>query len=79
MSTEFSYEDLCKVLEFLTEGKSDERIATAIGRSEQDVRFITSAIRRYIDTGYLNEDERELEKRLRSAFVRFFNLDLTRY
>jgi len=79
MSTEFSYEDLCKVLEFLTEGKSDERIATAIERSDQDVRFITRAIRRYLDTGYLNEDERELEKRLRSAFVRFFNLDLTRY
>ena len=77
MSTEFSYEELCKVLEFLTEGKSDERIATAIERSEQDVRFITRAIRRYLDTGYL--DEKELEKRLRSAFVRFFNLDLTRY
>ena len=79
MSTEFSYEELSKVLEFLTEGKSDERIAKAIERSEQDVRFITRAIRRYIDTGYLNEDEKELEKRLRSAFIRFFNLDLSRY
>ncbi len=79
MSTEYSYEELSKVLEFLTEGKSDERIAKAIGRTEQDVKFITSSIRRYIDTGYLNEDERELEKRLRSALVRFFNLDLSRY
>lgn len=79
MSTEFSYEELSKVLEFLTEGKSDERIAKAINRSEQDVRFITRAIRRYLDTGYLNEDERDLEKRLRSAFIRFFNLDLSRY
>jgi len=79
MSTEFSYEELSRVLEFLTEGKSDERIAKAIGRAEEDVRFITSAIRRYLDTGYLNEDEREVEKRLRSALVRFFNLDLTRY
>jgi len=79
MSTEFSYEELSKVLEFLTEGKSDERIATVIGRSGQDVSFITRAIRRYLDTGYLNEDERDLEKRLRSVFVRFFNLDLTRY
>ncbi|WP_287584452.1 hypothetical protein [Candidatus Borrarchaeum sp.] len=79
MSTEFSYEEFSKVLEFLTEGKSDERIAKAIGRSEQDVRFITRAIRRYLDAGYLNEDERELEKRLRSALVRFFNLDLSRY
>ena len=79
MSTEFSYEELCRVLEFLTEGKSDERIATAIGRTEEDVRFITRAIIRYLDTGYLNEDERDLEKRLRSALVRFFNLDLSRY
>jgi len=79
MSTEFSYEELSNVLEFLTEGKSDKRIATAIERTEEDVRFITSAIRRYLDTGYLNEDEREVEKRLRSALVRFFNLDLTRY
>jgi len=79
MSTEFSYEELSRVLGFLTEGKSDERIATAIGRAEDDVRFITRAIRRYIDTGYLNEDERDLEKRLRSALVRFFNLDLSRY
>jgi len=79
MSTEFSYEELSRILEFLTEGKSDERIATTIGKSEQDVKFITRAIRRYIDTGCLNEDERELEKRLRSALVRFFNLDLSRY
>jgi hypothetical protein len=79
MSTEFSYEELSNILELLTEGKSDERIAKAIGKTEEDVRFITRAIRRYIDTGYLNEDERDLEKRLRSAFIRFFNLDLTRY
>jgi DNA-binding NarL/FixJ family response regulator len=79
MSAEFSYEELSKVLEFLTEGKSDGRIAKAIERSEQDIRFITGAIRRYLDTGYLNEDERDLEKRLRTAFIRFFNLDLSRY
>ena len=79
MSTEFSYEELSNVLELLTEGKSDERIATAIKRTEEDVRFITSAIRRYLDAGCLNEDERDLERRLRSVFVRFFNLDLSRY
>ncbi|MFX1519832.1 MAG: hypothetical protein ACFFCD_07920 [Promethearchaeota archaeon] len=79
MITEFSYEELSKVLEFLTEGKSDERIAVALGRTDEDVRFITRAIRRYLDTGYLNEDERDLEKRLRIAFIRFFNLDLSRY
>ena len=79
MSTEFNYEELSRVLEFLTEGKSNERIAAAIGRTEEDVRFITRAIRRYLDTGNLTEDERDLEKRLRSALVRFFNLDLSRY
>jgi DNA-binding NarL/FixJ family response regulator len=79
MSTEFSYEEISTVLEYLTEGKSDERIAAAIGRNEEDVRFITRAIRRFLDTGNLTEDERELEKRLRYALVRFFNLDLKRY
>lgn len=79
MSTEFSYEEISTVLEYLTEGKSDERIAKAIERNEEDVRFITRAIRRFLDTGNLNEDERELEKRLKNALVRFFNLDLQRY
>jgi DNA-binding NarL/FixJ family response regulator len=79
MNTEFSYEEISTVLEYLTEGKSDERIAKAIERNEEDVRFITRAIRRFLDTGNLNEDERELEKRLKNALVRFFNLDLQRY
>jgi len=79
MSTEFSYNELSRVLEFLTEGKSDERITAAIGRTEKDVKFVTRAIRRYLDTDNLTKEERALEKRLRSACIRFFNLDLSRY